>query len=306
MIDPQRRGRLIGYAAVLLAVTFWGAWIVFTRHAVIGNLTPAAVTLLRVAVPTILLFPVLLRVPLLPRGRLVPFFFSFLGAAPFLLLITSGMRFAPAADVGPLVPGTMPLIVALLSVVLFKEKLGWWRAAGFALCAAGVVAIGGRSLFAAAGQTSLGHLLLLTAAFCWASYTVGFRFVGLSAIEMTALVSFWSTLLVLPFGAAPLYDAYRAGAGGEILFHALMQGVGSGLVALVLYNIGIGRLGASRAAAFVALVPVLATVIAIPVLNEWPDLASVVGVIATGLGVLLASGVLARAAQPRQPSPPAP
>jgi drug/metabolite transporter (DMT)-like permease len=298
MTDSNRRGRLIGYAAVLSAVLIWGAWIVFTRHAVIGSLTPVSVTLLRVAVPTLVLIPILLQTPLLPRGRLVPFFFSFLGAAPFLLLITNGMRFAPAADVGPLVPGTMPLLVALLSVLLFKEKLGWWRAAGFALCATGVMAIGGRSLSAAASDTSFGHLILLIAALFWASYTVAFRFVGLSALQMTALVSLWSTLLLLPFGAMPLYEAWRAGAGGEIVFQAVMQGLGSGLIALVLYNIGIARLGASRVAAFVALVPALATVIAIPVLGEWPDMASIVGVIATGLGVLLASGVLARAGQP--------
>lgn len=293
------RSAALGYVAVLGAITIWGAWIVLTRHAVIGVLTPASVALLRVAVPTILLAPVLWRLGFWPKGKLVPFAFCMLGAGtPFLILIGNGMRFAPAADVGPLVPGTMPLIVALLSFFVFKEKLGWGRALGFALCAAGIVVIGGRSLLASQGDTSFGHMLLLSAAFCWACYTVAFRHVGVTAIEMAALVSFWSTLMVLPFGIAPLVAAVQAGAGNQVLLQAAMQGLGSGLIALVLYNIGIARLGASRAAAFVALVPALATLIAIPVLGEWPDLASVIGVVTTGLGVLLASGVLARAPQP--------
>jgi drug/metabolite transporter (DMT)-like permease len=286
------RARLAGYAAVLAAVTIWGALIALTRYAVIGSLTPASVTLLRVGIPTLILLPVLFRIGVWPKGKTLPFLFCMLGAgAPFLLIIGNGMRYAPTADVGPLVPGTMPLIVAILSVILFKEKLGWPRALGFALCAAGVAAIAGRSISTASGDTSFGHLLLITAAFCWAGYTVAFRHVGVTAIEMAALVSFWSTLAVLPFGIPPLIEAFNKGAQNQILVQAAIQGVGSGLVALILYNIGIERLGASRAAAFVALVPALATLIAIPLLKEIPDLASIIGVVLTGLGVLLASGI---------------
>jgi drug/metabolite transporter (DMT)-like permease len=298
------RARLAGYAAVLTAVTIWGAWIALTRYAVIGALTPASVTLLRVGIPALVLLPVLFRIGVWPKGKTLPFLFCILGTgAPFLLIIGNGMRFAPTADVGPLVPGTMPLIVALLSAFLFKEKLGWMRALGFALCAVGVVAIAGRSFLAANTDTSFGHLLLIIAAACWAGYTVAFRFVGVSAIEMTALVSFWSTLAVLPFGVPPLIEAFNNGAQNQILIQALVQGVASGLIALILYNVGIVRLGASRAAAFVTLVPALATLIAIPLLNEVPDAASIVGVVATGLGVLLASGIFSdrRAARSQLP-----
>ncbi len=285
--------RALGYLAIISAVTIWGAWVALTRYAVIGSLTPASVTLLRVGIPALLLAPVLFRIGLWPKGRTVAFLFCLLGAgAPFLLIIGNGMRYAPTADVGPLVPGTMPLIVALLSVVIFKEKLGWARAIGFALCLAGVLTIAGRSIVSASGDTSFGHMLLITAAFCWACYTVAFRHVGVTAIEMAALVSFWSAIAILPFGIPPLIEAFDKGAHGDIVVQALIQGIGSGLVALVLYNIGIARLGASRAAAFVALVPALATVIAIPLLKEIPDAASIFGVVTTGAGVLLASGVL--------------
>jgi len=284
--------RAVGYVAIISAVTIWGAWVALTRYAVIGSLTPASVTLLRVGIPAILLAPVLFRIGVWPKGKAVPFLFCILGAGvPFLLIIGNGMRYAPTADVGPMVPGTMPLIVALLSVILFKEKLGWMRALGFALCAAGVVTIVGRSILTSSGDTSFGHMLLITAAFCWACYTVAFRLVGVSAIEMAALVSFWSTLAILPFGIQPLVAAFNKGAHNDIIVQAIVQGLGSGLVALILYNIGIARLGASRAAAFVALVPALATVIAIPLLKEIPDLASIIGVVTTGAGVLLASGI---------------
>ena len=68
----------------------------------------------------------------------------------------------------------------------------------------------------------------------------------------------------------------------------------SGIIALIAFTTGIERIGASKGAAFVALVPVVATLLAIPILGEWPDMASIVGVVATSLGVLLASGILTR------------
>ncbi len=285
--------RTAGYLAVLCAVLIWGAWIAFTRFAVIGNLTPASVALLRTGVPAIILAPFVVRAGFWPKGRTLPFLFCILGAgAPFLLIVGHGMRYAQTADVGSLVPGTMPLFVALLSVLLFKEKLGWTRTLGFMLCAAGIAAIGGRSILAAAGDTSFGHVLLLTGALFWACYVVAFRFIGFNAIQMVAVVSFWSGLALLPAGLPPLIDAASKGALNDVLVQVAIQGIGSGVIAYILYNIGIERLGASRAAAFVALVPALATLIAIPLLNEIPDAAAIFGVVTTGLGVLLASGVV--------------
>ncbi|MFD2029738.1 EamA family transporter [Ancylobacter dichloromethanicus] len=58
------------------------------------------------------------------------------------------------------------------------------------------------------------------------------------------------------------------------------------------FGVAIERLGSSRAAAFTGLVPALAALIAVPVLGEHPDTAAIVGVVATGIGVTLASGAL--------------
>ncbi len=58
------------------------------------------------------------------------------------------------------------------------------------------------------------------------------------------------------------------------------------------YGAAVRRLGASRAAAFSALVPVLAALLGIPVLGEMPAPATVGGIAA---GVVLASGAVAPA-----------
>lgn len=284
--------RTAGYLAAVCFVVIWGGWVVGTRHAVTHSLDPAAVGLLRFGVAAVLLFPFAWRAGLFARGKILVLTVMVVGSgAPFFMLVANGMRFAPAADAASLVPGTMPLVVALLSAAFFGERMGWPRWLGFACVAAGIMAIGGRDLFVPHGAT-LGHAMLISGACMWACYTLAFRKSGLSAIESAALVGFWSTVMLLPFGAVPLIEAVQAGLGRDVAVQALVQGLLSGVIAIIAYNSAIGSLGPSRAAAFVALVPALAALIAVPALGEWPDLASIIGVVATGVGVMLASGVL--------------
>ena len=289
-----RRDTLIGSTAAIFAVTIWAAWIVGTRHAVTGTLPPEAVGLLRMAVPALLFAPVWLRVGVAPRGIRGLVGLCVLGAgAPFFILVATGMKFAPAADIGPLLPGTMPLFAALLAVLVDRERIGWARLVGYVLIVAGIVAIAGRGMFDFSSGAWRGHGLVLVGAFLWAIYTIAFRRSRLGAFEAAALIGFWSTLLLLPFGTLPLVEAWRAGHGWEIAAQAIIQGVFSGILGLVGYGIAVARLGASKAAAFAALAPGMAALIAIPVLGEVPDMAAIIGIAATSIGVALASGAIA-------------
>src|SRR5436190_3836552 len=235
--DSARAARLVGYAALLTTVAIWGAWIVLTRQAVTHSLPPSAIALLRMIAPTVLLAPVIWRAGIFARGKIVPLIFCVIGAGtPFVLLTATGMQYATSADFAALVPGTMPLLVALMSALFFKERLGWLRALGFACCSVGVFAIAGRSIADADADTSFGHLLLLGAALNYAVYTLAFRRSGLTPIEATGIIAFWSLVMILPFGTVPVIEALRAGQVHEIVFQAVLQGVLSGIVALIAFN----------------------------------------------------------------------
>ncbi len=284
-----------GAAAALAAVTIWALWIVGTRHAVQHALDPSAIALLRYAVPALVFLGVALRTGLKPRGVSWRLLALMLGSgAPYFIVVATGMRFAPAADAGPLLPGTMPLFVAVISAIWFRERLGGLRIAGLLLIAAGIAAIGGLGILDAASGAWRGHLLFVLGALLWALYTIAFKRSGLSATEAVAVVSLCSTLLVLPWGGPALVHAMTEGYWRDLALQTLLQGVFSGVVAHVLYGHAIVRLGASRGAAFVALMPALAAVFAIPLLGEIPTTAAVLGVIASGLGVALAAGVFGR------------
>lgn len=253
--------------------------------------------------PVVFLAPFIWRAGIFARGNIIPLIFCVIGAgAPFALLTVTSMKYASSADFAALAPGTMPIVVAVISALFFKEKLGWLRALGFFFCAVGVFSIGGRSLFAADSNANFGHALMLVASLIYAGYTIAFRRTGLTPIEAAGVVAFWSLLFMLPFGLFPTIELMRTGHMHDVIFQAILQGILSGLVALIAYSIGIDRLGASKGAAFVALVPVVATLLAIPVLGEWPDIAGIFGVVMTSLGVLFASGVLAASEKADQKS----
>jgi drug/metabolite transporter (DMT)-like permease len=62
------------------------------------------------------------------------------------------------------------------------------------------------------------------------------------------------------------------------------------VVSMALYGRAIRILGASNAAAFVALGPIMATLMAIPVLGEWPSRTDWTAIILVATGVYLSSG----------------
>jgi drug/metabolite transporter (DMT)-like permease len=289
-----------------LAVTIWAGWMVTTR---LGVLAPGAdrlsawdITALRFLVAGLLLCPVVLR-----RGfawrRLGPVWFAVLVAgagAPYVVVVTWGLTFAPAAHGGALLPGTMPTFVAVLSVALLRDRLDRGQVVGLALTLTGAGALLGSEI-ARAGLSDaqpIGDALFLLAAFLWACSTLAMKRGGLTPLHGTAVVAVASLILYLP--------PYLVLAGGHALalplaesaFHGFYQGVMTSVVSLIAYMRGIALLGPARGSAFSALVPVLAAVLAIPLLGEWPTPMTWVAVTLTAAGVVLASGaaraVLAR------------
>ncbi|MBF9198243.1 DMT family transporter [Microvirga terrestris] len=291
------RSALIGWLAAFATVTIWGVWAVATRHAVTHDLPPAAVGLLRFGVPALVLLPFSWGAGLFPKGLSVLKGLALLGSgAPFFLIVALGMQFAPAAEIGPLLPGTMPLFVALIGWLAFGERVGGVRLAGFTLILIGVVCIGGYGLLLAGNGAWRGHALLLTGACLWGIYTHAYRRSGLSALQAAALIALWSVLILLPFGTPPLIRAFGSGLAVPLILQIVFQGLLSGVAGIVLYGVAVDRLGASRAAAVSPIAIVLAALIAIPVLGEFPEPAALVGIAMATLGVVLASGIVSQPA----------
>ena len=77
---------------------------------------------------------------------------------------------------------------------------------------------------------------------------------------------------------------------GDIALQAIVQGVLTAIVSLLLYGRAVSLLGASSGAAFAALCPAMTALLAIPVLGEWPRAVDWAAITAISVGVYVVSG----------------
>ncbi|HEY1383232.1 MAG TPA: DMT family transporter [Dongiaceae bacterium] len=287
------RPALMGSLAALASVLIWSGWIVFTRHGVTTDMPPASLGLLRYAIPTLVMLPLLLRSgPAYRRAGWLKCAIMICGSgAPFFLVCSQGMILAPAAQVGVMLPGVMPMFVALFSLLLFGERYSGARLLGYGLVLAGVLALGGASLLEAGFGDWRGHALLLVSAASWACFTLAFKRSGLTAWQAAALINAASVVIMVAVNAfgdnPPLWSV----PWQTLAIQGFAQGILSGLLALAAYTYAVGVLGASKASAFVSLTPAFTAVLAAATLGEQLDGVTIAAVLGVGIGVALASGI---------------
>jgi drug/metabolite transporter (DMT)-like permease len=296
VIEPAASNYVKGAGFGLAAVSIWASLSAVTRMAVTTNLSAWDIAALRYGVAGLLLAPVVLRRGL-ARDRLGGAELALMVAgagAPYALLQAGGLRFASAADQGALNPGFMPLFVTMISAFALGEQVSIARKLGLALILLGAFLIVGWHAPASGGDWSasrtFGHALFLCAAFLWACFTIVMRRAKLDPVHAVALVSTGSFVIYMPI-YLPLYAGHLAHMPlAELAFQAFFQGILVTVLALILYARAVAILGASGAAAFGALVPMLSALFAIPLLGEWPTRSDWVALTLVSVGVYLATG----------------
>jgi drug/metabolite transporter (DMT)-like permease len=282
------KGAVCGFAAV----SIWASWSVITRLAVTTSLDAWDIVALRFGVAGVLMAPILVQRGLARdhlgwRGLAVLIAGT---GAPYALVAAVGLRFAPASDGGALNPGCMPLFVALIAALGLGEKLSTARKLGLLLISAGALIVVGWRAAAWSPSRTFGDALFLFAAFLTACFTVVLRQAKLDPLHVAALVSTGSLVIYLPIYLALHGTCLAQLPLGEITVQAIFQGVLVTIVSLLLYGRAVAILGASGGAAFGALVPALSALLAIPLLDEWPNETDWVGILLISAGVYLASG----------------
>ncbi|HWT99775.1 MAG TPA: DMT family transporter [Terriglobales bacterium] len=282
----------LGTGAALLTVAIWAGWIVATRFAGETAISPITTGLFRYGPPALLLAPVWWRCGLLPRG--CPWWIIVLmtggSGAPFFLLAAWAMKSVPAAAVGALLPGTMPLWAALIGALVAGACFQRRQYLGYSAIALGVaLMVVATSAAAGPAPARISQGALLLAAACWAAYSHAFKRSGLTALQGAAVTAAWSFLLHLVLAFCFGRDLGRL-TPQVLAIQITTQGLLSGLIAIFSYGVAIRHLGAARAAAFSALAPALAMLGGAALLGERPGTMELVAILLVTLGVALANG----------------
>ena len=260
-----------------------------TRFTVTHQLRIWDVTALRFGAGAILLAPVLFKQRLPAGAWLEGLLYSVLWGAPFVLLVATGLKLTTAAQASSIVPALMPVMAGLISWRLTKQRPASSAIWSYLAILTGLVALVFSRPETAGAIDTLGYGALVLAALTWAVYSVRFRTSQLSALQSAALICFWSAVVFIPLYVGLNLSRLSQASTNEIVFQFLYQGVFMSGVALVAYNRAVAMLGSGAASAMMALVPVLATLIAVPVLGEAPSLLGIVAIIVISLGVVNAA-----------------
>ncbi len=210
--------------------------------------------------------------PITPRTRALLFLESFLGNFLFSVCMLFGVSMTTAVAAG-VVMSSIPAVVAVLSWLFLRERIGVRSAAGIACAALG---IGLFSLDKTAtdsvdgSRALLGNLLVFAAVVCEASYVViGKRLTeGLGPKRISAIINLVGLALVTPMGlwAALSFDFAAVAAPVWVLL--VFYGLAASVWTVWLWMTGLKTVPASQAGVFTVMLPISAALIGVVFMGE--------------------------------------
>ena len=287
------RAQWLGILCGLLTAIIWGVQSVVSRHAMLIDLTPADVTILRFTSAAAVLLPWALRhmrpFPVGSLGWPRAWVMALLIGPLYSLILVGGASFAPALHSSIISPGLIPVFTALLIFLVTGERAGRMRLIGLGIIVLGIGIFSRDALAMTPSRPDawIGDLLFVLIAFLWAIFGLLARRWGVSSLEVTAASCLLSVpLLAIVALALPIHMSRAPFV--ELLLQALYQGVLVGVVALYLYARSVATLGAARATLFLPLVPVATAAASALLLAEVPSPTEIVGMAIVVSGMLIA------------------
>jgi drug/metabolite transporter (DMT)-like permease len=288
---------LYGQAYLLLVLTtlFWAGNIVLGKF-VAGHVPPVMLAFVRWGGAFLILLPFawshLKRDwPLLRRHMPMMLVLSFTGITCFNTMVYFGLQFTGALS-GVLLQSTQPLMIALATFVLFKERLSLRQAIGIAISLTGVAVIicqgdMGRLLSI---RFNFGDLVILSAVVFYGLYSallrVRPRVHWLSFLAATFLIG---DILLSPVLAWEISTGYVLKLDLVSVAACLYVAIFPSLVAYAFFNRGVELIGANRAGPFFHLMPLFGALMAVFFLGERFEAFHAVGMAAILTGVALAT-----------------
>lgn len=276
---------------MLLVVLIWGVNFVILKVA-LREIDPLAFAALRFGLATAIMAGLTLAFEGSLRIRRGDFWkllgLGLLGNGIYQILFMSGIARTTAGNTS-LILATAPIFVAILSVFLgYRLRPIAW--AGILLSFAGLALIvlsgAGAQL---GGDHLVGDALVLLSAMCWGGYTTLLApFLRVySPLKLNALAMLLGTpplfLAALPSLARQSWSNVTWQGWGGLAFAVVMSVV----VAYLIWNMGVKRVGSARTAVYSNLVPVVALVTAAVVLGERIYPLQVVGAAVVVTGIVL-------------------
>jgi len=187
----------------------------------------------------------------------------------YFIFEAKALVYTTASQAG-MITSMLPLLVAIAAFFILKERMSYKTVAGFIIAAAGAAVLSIYSdVTESAPNPALGNLLEFCAMICAAGYTITLKKLSYryDPFFLTAIQSFIGCIFFLPMmfiDGTGFPDTFNPAAAGAILYMAFFITIG----AYGLFNYGVSKIEASKASAFINLLPVFSVFWGWLLLNE--------------------------------------
>ena len=275
----------------LVAVVFWGASFVATKH-LLDTLSPLGIIYIRLILGiAAALFIAVFRKRnfVIRRKDLKGIFILALISISHLWIQVYGMQFTSASNTGWII-GIIPVIMAIMGFAFYKEKMSPIQISGaFIAFGALLILISNGNLKSLNFITNYGDLLVLGSAFTWSIYSFYGRKVTLSYPPSLTILYLFITMLILLspiilnarfYNSVVLLSTVDWGA-------LIFLGIFCSGLAYVLWAEAMSELPANRVGAFLYLEPFVTVFTAWLLLNENITLLMMISGIVIIIGVIM-------------------
>lgn len=218
------------------------------------------------------------------------FFQSFFGIFGFSILLLYGLKFTSATNSG-IITSTLPAIIALMSFIIFKEKLNINKTLGIICAVLGVMIINGLDSFDNDRMAFLGNLMVLGAVFGEGCFVIFGKIVSKrhNALTISTYVAILGMIMFLPFAIYEMINHDFSNVTINGWSAVIYSGIFGTVISMIFWHKGVEKLPASNSAIMTGIIPISSLFLSIIILGEQVRYAHLVGVIIVIFGIVISS-----------------
>lgn len=269
----------IFYVFILLLTSFlWGANFVFSKF-LVGHATPMILALFRWIIALIFLFPIVWRKERslrIPKTAIIPLFFmGITGVVFFNIFQFLALAHTSATNTG-LISTLNPISIAIFSAFFLHERIKVSQISAMIFSFLGVLIVlsKGEMNQLLSLHFNSGDLWMMAAVIIWGLYSVSGKWAmqKVSPLMATFYSGVFGVITLLPFN---LLNFKITNFNYSFLAAILYTGLISTVVCMLLWNIGVQKIGATNSGIFLNFNPIFTAILAFFVLREhmtWGEL----------------------------------
>lgn len=284
------------YLCLILAPLFWSGNYMMGKL-IVNIIPPIGLNFFRWTLVVVLLLPFVYKQLMQNKATIYKnlhwiVLLGFLSVVIYTSFVYIGLQYTTVVNAG-LLSAIVPVVIMALSYFMLNEKLSLLKVVGVISSILGVMVIITHGHLADILQlkANMGDMLILIAVIAWGFFSTLLKKLSL---QLSPLIILYCTAVAGAFILLPAYG-YTMMHGHIVHFNLITlmsvsyAAIFASIFAFTFWNIGVMRIGPSKASYFLNLLPVFCCILAIVILHEQFHFYAVVGALLVLLGIVCAT-----------------